>query len=81
MITSCESLESAARTAAVLRRIFPALFYSPVTANPVGGRGAGRTEERRAVENFFLEVLEIEINHRRDEQGDKLRDHQPADDD
>jgi hypothetical protein len=67
MITNCESLENAAQTAAARWRIFPALFRSPVTGNLAGGRGPGRTEERRAVEDFFLEVLEIEIKHRRDE--------------
>src|SRR5512135_784127 len=38
-------------------------------------------EERSAVQDFFLKLFEIEINHRGDEQGDELGHNQAADDD
>src|SRR5581483_7506937 len=38
-------------------------------------------EKRRAVQKFFLEVFQVEINDRRDEERDELGNDQAADDD
>src|SRR5882762_9623320 len=42
-------------------------------------RLASRAEERCAIQNLFLKLFEIEINHRRDVKRDELRDYQAAD--
>src|SRR6476646_2323567 len=42
---------------------------------------AARAEEAGAVEHLLLEILQIQVNGRRDVQRDELRDDQSADDD
>src|ERR1700674_1408641 len=42
--------------------------------------GMSRMEERRAVQNFLLELFEVQINDRRHIQRDELRAPQPAND-
>src|SRR4051812_38823100 len=39
-----------------------------------------RTQEGHLVEHLFLELLQVEVDDRRDVEGDELRHHQTADD-
>ena len=55
---------------------------SPGVARVGAGRPArARAEEGRAVQHLLLELLEVEVDHRRDVERDELGDDQAADDD
>src|SRR5262245_17019893 len=58
-----------------------ALGRSLFDRDSAGRSRALRAEERSAVEDFFLELLEVEINHRGYEKSNELGDDQTTDDD
>src|SRR5260370_33438229 len=78
-IKTRQSFSSALLTSIPCRQIRWQRFRAPFGVAAGKLRLASRAEERCAIQNLFLKLFEVKIDHRRDVERDELRDYQAAD--